>query len=129
MRFSLPAPPRAAAVVLLAVCCAWSLGAQAQRNGNGRAVKTVAGSTPYANREDAMRFADDVAERRGLDREWVRATIGSARFLPNVPRLMLPGPVGTVKNWQGLSQPLHRRDAHRRRRALLARQCRDARAG
>jgi membrane-bound lytic murein transglycosylase B len=47
-----------------------------------------------------MQFADDVAERRGLDRDWVRATIGSARFLPNVPRLMLPGPVGTVKNWQ-----------------------------
>ena len=100
MRFFLPAPPRAAAVVLLAACCAWSPGAQAQKTGNGRAVKTVAGSTPYATREDAMRFADDVAERRGLDREWVRATIGSARFLPNVPRLMLPGPVGTVKNWQ-----------------------------
>ena len=54
------------------------------------------GSTPYATRDDAMQFADDVAARRGLDREWVRATIGSARFLPNVPRLMLPGPVGTV---------------------------------
>lgn len=100
MRFFLPAPPRAAAFVLLAACCAWSLGAQAQKAANGRTVKTVAGSTPYATREDAMRFADDVAERRGLDREWVRATIGSARFLPNVPRLMLPGPVGTVKNWQ-----------------------------
>ncbi|WP_369655542.1 lytic murein transglycosylase B [Variovorax sp. V213] len=100
MRFFLPAPPRAAAVVLLAACCAWSMGAQAQKPANGRAVKTVVGSTPYATREDAMRFADDVAERRGLDREWVRATIGSARFLPNVPRLMLPGPAGSVKNWQ-----------------------------
>jgi len=100
MRFFLPAPPRAAAVILLAACCAASTGAQAQKTGNARPVKTVAGSTSYAGREDAMRFADDVAERRGLDRDWVRATIGSARFLPNVPRLMLPGPPGSVKNWQ-----------------------------
>jgi membrane-bound lytic murein transglycosylase B len=53
----------------------------------------------YASREDAMQFADEIAQRRGLDREWVRATIGAARFLPNVPRLMLPGPPGGRKNW------------------------------
>ncbi|WPH12204.1 lytic murein transglycosylase B [Variovorax paradoxus] len=100
MRFFLPAPRRAAAVALLAACCAASMAAQAQKAPSARSVKTVAGSTPYATRDDAMRFADEVAERRGLDREWVRATIGSARFLPNVPRLMLPGPAGTVKNWQ-----------------------------
>jgi hypothetical protein len=78
-------------------------GPVAQKSSNAAAprhVNPVRGSTPYATRDDAMQFADDVAERRGLDRDWVRATIGSARFLPNVPRLMLPGPVGTVKNWQ-----------------------------
>jgi membrane-bound lytic murein transglycosylase B len=104
MRFFLPTPSRAAAaIVLLAACCAWSTGASAQKsttNGRNAATSPVRGSIPYATRDDAMRFADDVAARRGLDREWVRATIGSARFLPNVPRLMLPGPVGTVKNWQ-----------------------------
>ncbi|OAK65455.1 lytic murein transglycosylase B [Variovorax paradoxus] len=104
MRFFLPTPSRAAAAAaLLAACCAWSTGAVAQKSSSGRtaaAVNPVRGSTPYATREDAMQFADEVAARRGLDREWVRATIGSARFLPNVPRLMLPGPVGTVKNWQ-----------------------------
>lgn len=46
-----------------------------------------------------MRFADDIATRRNLDRDWVRATIGAARLLPNVPRLMLPAPTGTPKNW------------------------------
>ncbi|SCK49892.1 membrane-bound lytic murein transglycosylase B [Variovorax sp. HW608] len=54
---------------------------------------------PYATREDAMQFADEIAARRHLDREWVRATIGSARLLPSVPRLMLPAPTGTPKNW------------------------------
>ncbi|MDH6593871.1 membrane-bound lytic murein transglycosylase B [Variovorax sp. TBS-050B] len=103
MRSSLSAPPRAAALLLLAACCAWPLGAAAQKKTSAaaaRPVKAVTGSTPYATREDAMHFADQVAERRGLDREWVRATIGSARFLPGVPRLMLPGPPGGVKNWQ-----------------------------
>nr|WP_232062295.1 lytic murein transglycosylase B [Variovorax sp. PBS-H4] len=47
-----------------------------------------------------MQFADDVAARRNLDRAWVRATIGNARFLPNVPRLMVPAPRGTAKNWR-----------------------------
>lgn len=53
----------------------------------------------YASRPDAMQFADDLAERRDLDPAWVRAVIGRARFLPQVPRLMLPAPRGTAKNW------------------------------
>ena len=40
-----------------------------------------AGQHPYAQRDDAMQFADDLAERRGLDREWVRQAVGQARFL------------------------------------------------
>ncbi len=46
-----------------------------------------------------MQFADDLADRRDLDPAWVRAVIGRARFLPQVPRLMLPAPRGTAKNW------------------------------
>ncbi len=54
----------------------------------------------YSTRPEAMAFADDVAARRNLDRTWVRDTIGQARFLANVPRLMLPPPAGTPKNWR-----------------------------
>jgi membrane-bound lytic murein transglycosylase B len=54
----------------------------------------------YAGRPDAMAFADDLAARRNLDRDWVRRAIGEARLLPNVPRLMLPPPSGTPKNWR-----------------------------
>jgi len=67
-----------------------------------KSVKTSRSSQPaitYDTRDDAMAFADDVAARNGLDREWVRRTIGAARFLPNVPRLMLPGAPGRRKNW------------------------------
>ncbi|MDM0013058.1 lytic murein transglycosylase B [Variovorax sp. J22P168] len=54
----------------------------------------------YAGRADAMQFADEVAARRQLDPAWTRATIGQARQLPNVPRLMLPAAGGAPKNWQ-----------------------------
>ena len=47
-----------------------------------------------------MEFADDLAARRNLDREWVRQAIGQAQFLTQVPRLMLPPPKGTAKNWR-----------------------------
>ena len=54
----------------------------------------------YATRPEAMDFADDLATRRDLDREWVRQAIGQAHFLPQVPRLMLPPAKGTAKNWR-----------------------------
>jgi membrane-bound lytic murein transglycosylase B len=54
----------------------------------------------YAQRDDAMRFADGIAERRGLDRDWVRNAIGNARRLPQVERWVLPAPSITAKNWR-----------------------------
>jgi len=65
-----------------------------------RSSAATQGSTPYASREDALRFADDLAQRRDLDREWVRQAIGQARFLAQVPRLVLPPAKGAAKNWQ-----------------------------
>jgi membrane-bound lytic murein transglycosylase B len=55
---------------------------------------------PYASHEEAMRFADDLAERRNLDREWVRQAIGQARFIPSVKRLLEPPTTTFVKNWR-----------------------------
>ncbi|MET1116068.1 MAG: lytic murein transglycosylase B [Comamonas sp.] len=59
----------------------------------------VQGSTPYAQRFEAMQFAADIAARRGLPLEWVQATLGQARFLPQVPRLMTPSTQVSAKNW------------------------------
>jgi len=56
--------------------------------------------TPYAEREDALRFADEIADGRGLDRDWVRGIIAQAQNLPVVTRLMQPPPAGTPKNWR-----------------------------
>jgi len=46
-----------------------------------------------------MRFADDVAQRRGLDGAQVRALLAQARKLPSVQKAMLPAPKATAKNW------------------------------
>ncbi len=54
----------------------------------------------YGERADVMRVADDIAERRDLDRAWVRDTIGQARYLPQVTRWVLPAAAGTAKNWR-----------------------------
>ncbi|MDA8521524.1 lytic murein transglycosylase B [Acidovorax sp. NCPPB 4044] len=73
--------------------------AWAQKPSKKAASAAPAPEVLYAQRPEALRFADDLAERRGLDPEWVRQAIGQARFLPQVPRLMLPAPRGTAKNW------------------------------
>lgn len=55
--------------------------------------------TPYLGREDAMAFAQEVAERQGLDPAWTQSALREARMLPVVVRLMQPAPTGTPKNW------------------------------
>jgi len=90
------------AIVLIA-SSALSTGVNAKNTSKrtvARASAATQGGTPYASRPEALQFADDLAQRRDLDREWVRQAIGQARFLTQVPRLVLPPPKGTAKNWQ-----------------------------
>ena len=95
---------RAASFGLLAIfmiaISAYVTSANAQNQPRRASNASQSAERPYATRPDAMRFADEMAERRGLDREWVRGAIGQAVFLRNVPRLMLPPPRGTAKNWR-----------------------------
>ena len=55
--------------------------------------------TVYAESPAAMAFADDLAQRRGLDPQWVREQIGAARRQPTAIRLSLPAPRAAFKNW------------------------------
>ena len=65
--------------------------------------ETQADSAPdlvtYGRRDDVMRFGAELAERRGLDAEWVQAALQRARFVPNVAKFIMPPPAGTAKNW------------------------------
>ena len=53
----------------------------------------------YGRRDDVMRFASELAERRGLDAADVQAALQHARFMPSVARFIMPPPAGTAKNW------------------------------
>jgi membrane-bound lytic murein transglycosylase B len=76
-----------------------SLKKASQATAKARPNAQTATGAPYASRAEVMRFADDLAERRNLDREWVRQAIGQARLVPVIPKLVLPPPAGTPKNW------------------------------
>ena len=53
----------------------------------------------YGQSVVAMAFADDLAQRRGLDAQWVRQQIGAARRQPSVIRFSIPAPRAAYKNW------------------------------
>ena len=59
-------------------------------------------SSPYASRPEALAFTAQLVEREQLSPDQarqVRETLAQARFLPQVPPLMLPAPAGSPKNW------------------------------
>ena len=59
----------------------------------------VPDAVTYGRRDDVMHFAEEVAERHGLDAGWVRGALAQARFVPSVARFIMPPPSGTAKNW------------------------------
>ena len=68
-----------------------------------RRAEVQADGTPdtvtYGRRDDVMRFGAELAQRRGLDTDWVQAALQRARFIPSVAKFIMPPPAGTAKNW------------------------------
>lgn len=60
---------------------------------------TVPGPS-YGQRLDALQAADDIAQRQKLDRDWVRQTLGQARYVAAIAKAVTPPAVGVAKNWQ-----------------------------
>ncbi|WP_296507792.1 lytic murein transglycosylase B [Rhodoferax sp.] len=89
--------------LILIAACASSIGATSKKHAKSKAKAKPAAAategTPYGERADLMRLADDIAQRRNLDPAWVRATLAKARMLPSVVRAITPPAVGTPKNW------------------------------
>jgi membrane-bound lytic murein transglycosylase B len=73
--------------------------AQAAPRKAAAAKSSAPAAPPYAARDDVLRFADDVAERRNLPRTWVATQLAQARRIDAVRRLVMPPPAGTAKNW------------------------------
>ena len=53
----------------------------------------------YASRPEVMQVTDSIAQRLGLEPQWVRQAIGQAHYMPGIARAIAPPPVGTPKNW------------------------------
>jgi len=85
------------ALVCLAACTAPLAPAALAQSAKPRSA--VQGTTPYAERGEAVQFAAEIAARQNLPPEWVQATLGQARFLPQVPRLMTPSTQISARNW------------------------------
>ena len=85
------------AVLPLATVAPW---AWARKKGRETGPPEAGADTvAYGRREDVVAFAGDVAQRHGLDVDWVVDALAQARFVPTVARLMMPGPPGSAKNW------------------------------
>lgn len=54
---------------------------------------------PFADQAQVTALADDIAARRSLDANWVRATLAQAEYLPALGRLLLPPANPAAKNW------------------------------
>jgi len=88
---------------------AWLIAAStgaATKRAKGSGAKKVAlvddaapDAVTYGSREDVVSFAEGVAERHELDAEWVKSSLGQARFIPAVTRYIMPPTTGTAKNW------------------------------
>ena len=101
-------PTAAFIATFLIAAYAISAGASSQNKPNPTqktpSARTVAKAAPipgplYANRSDAMAVADGIAERRGLDRDWVRQAIAQSHYMPAIAKAITPPPVGVPKNW------------------------------
>jgi len=53
----------------------------------------------YAERADAAALASELARTLSLDRDWVWSALSQARFQASVPKLMMPAPTPSAKNW------------------------------
>ncbi|ACB34344.1 lytic murein transglycosylase B [Leptothrix cholodnii SP-6] len=64
------------------------------------AVKPQPVTPPYGLRDDVQDYIRQVTQAHpDWPADWVATTIGQARHLPQVTRLIMPPPTGTAKNW------------------------------
>jgi membrane-bound lytic murein transglycosylase B len=57
-------------------------------------------NTAYGERDDVLRFADELAIKQPqLKTDWLRQQLAQARYQASVARLIMPPPAGSAKNW------------------------------
>ena len=62
-------------------------------------VTSPAAGPAYAKRQDVNEWAEQMAKSSQLDVKWVKAQLAQARFIPSIPKLILPPTQISKKNW------------------------------
>lgn len=62
------------------------------------ATSPAAGPT-YTKRQDVNEWTEQMAKSSQLDVKWVKAQLAQARFIPSIPKLILPPTQISKKNW------------------------------
>jgi len=91
-------------LALLLVCCSWGVhAADAKKKSKAKSAKVSAASpaagASYAKRQDAMAWAEEMAQANQLDVKWVKAQLAQAHVIPSIPKLILPPTHISKKNW------------------------------
>lgn len=89
---------RWAGLVMLWAALAWPAAA-APRQDIRKPARPAAVAASYAGHAEAVHFAAEVAERRGLPQEWLTMQLDQARRIAAVRKLVMPPPAGTAKDW------------------------------
>lgn len=71
--------------------------AQKSKSKNKSSAPAVGAS--YAQRPDAMAWAERVAQENQLDPKWVKAQLAQAKLIPSIPKLIMPPAQVSQKNW------------------------------
>jgi membrane-bound lytic murein transglycosylase B len=61
--------------------------------------KGMASGPSYAKRKDVMAWAEKLAKEQQLNEQWVKAQLAQAKFIPSIPKLILPPKQVSQKNW------------------------------
>lgn len=94
------APAQICGQTALAASAPGQTGAAAPAPADPGAVGATAATSAESAWPEALRFADELAARSELGRDWLRCVLGQVRAQPQLRALMLPPPAGVAKNWQ-----------------------------
>jgi membrane-bound lytic murein transglycosylase B len=74
-------------------------GAKKSKSKSKNKATTQTAGVSYAQRSDAMAWAERMAQENQLDPQWVKAQVAQAKLIPSIPKLILPPAQVSQKNW------------------------------
>ena len=94
---------RILSLIGIMLCAALSVSlhaAEPPKKSKTKSAKTsIAQGPTYAKRKDVTAWADKTAQEYQLDPKWVKSQLAQARFIPSIPKLILPPTQVNKKNW------------------------------